>query len=135
MALNDVYFQKDDEGWMQDLLHCIKTGREIDIDDQNNSKRSQHYLKSAEEMIALFSDLPESIENTIKIANDCQLELIDQVLLPHFECPDGLSPEAYLEKLVWEGMNENTRSLLLIFASGLNLNLRLSIKCNTPFIS
>ena len=107
VALNDVYFLKDDEGWMQDLLHCIKTGREIDIDDQNNSKRSQHYLKSAEEMIALFSDLPESIENTIKIANDCQLELIaDQVLLPHFECPDGLSPEAYLEKLVWEGMNE-----------------------------
>ena len=107
VALNDVYFLNDDEGWMQDLLHCIKTGREVDIDDQNNSKRSQHYLRSADEMIALFDDVPDAIENTVKIANECQLELIaDQVLLPRFECPDDLSPEAYLEQLVWEGVNE-----------------------------
>ena len=93
VALNDVYFLNDTDGWMQDMLHCIKTGREVDIDDQNNSKRSQHYLKSADDMIQLFSDLPDAIENTVKIAEQCQLELIaDQVLLPHFKCPNNASP-------------------------------------------
>ena len=94
VALNDVYFLNDTDGWMQDMLHCIKTGREVDIDDQNNSKRSQHYLKSADDMIQLFSDLPDAIENTVKIAEQCQLELIaDQVLLPHFKCPNNASPK------------------------------------------
>jgi DNA polymerase-3 subunit alpha len=107
VALNDVYFLTNEDGWMQDMLHCIQTGREIDIDDQNNSKLSQHYLKSDEEMIELFKDVPEAISNTVKIANECDLELIaDQVLLPRFECPDDLTPEAYLEKLVWEGIHQ-----------------------------
>ena len=87
VALNDVYFLTNEDGWMQDMLHCIQTGREIDIDDQNNSKLSQHYLKSDEEMIELFKDVPDAISNTVKIANECDLELItDQVLLPRFEC-------------------------------------------------
>ena len=47
VALNDVYFMNSDEGWMQDLLFCIKTGREVEIDDQNNSKRSNHYLQNS----------------------------------------------------------------------------------------
>ena len=93
VALNDVYFMKSDEGWMQDLLFCIKTGREIEIDDQNNSKRSNHYLRTAEEMKTLFSDVPDAIENTVVIAEQCNVELIsDQVLLPKFDCPDELSP-------------------------------------------
>ncbi|MBL6722739.1 MAG: DNA polymerase III subunit alpha [Candidatus Margulisbacteria bacterium] len=112
VALNDVYFIDGADGWMQDMLHCIKTGREIDIDDQNNSKRSQHFLKPAVDMVALFADLPEAIENTVKIANQCQLELIaDQVLLPRFECPDGLTPEAYLKQLVWKGIEQKYTSI------------------------
>ncbi|MEK9726960.1 MAG: DNA polymerase III subunit alpha, partial [Candidatus Margulisiibacteriota bacterium] len=107
VALNDVYFLSSDDGWMQDMLHCIQTGREIDIDDQNNSKVSQHFLKTEDEMLALFEDVPEAIANTVNIAQECQLEMIaDQVLLPRFECPDGLTPEAYLETLVWEGIHQ-----------------------------
>ena len=83
-------FLQSSDGWMQDMLHCIQTGREIDIDDQNNSALSQHYLKSADDMIALFEDVPQAIQNTVKIANECQLEIVaDQVLLPRFECPDS----------------------------------------------
>ena len=105
VALNDVYFLTADDGWMQEMLHCIQTGREIDIDDQNNSKVSQHFLKSEADMLALFEDVPEAIQNTVKIAEQCQLEMVaDQVLLPRFECPDDLSPEVYLEKLVWEAL-------------------------------
>ena len=85
VALNDVYFMKDDEGWMQDLLQCIKTGRQIETDDQNNSKRSQHFLRTEQQMIDLFSDIPEAIDNTVYIASQCNLELkSDQVLLPNF---------------------------------------------------
>ena len=58
-------------------------------------------------MIALFEDVPQAIQNTVKIANECQLEIVaDQVLLPRFECPDNQTPEAYLEALVWDGINE-----------------------------
>ena len=107
VALNDAFFLKSDEGWMQDLLQCIKTGREIELDDQNNSKRSQHFLRSEAEMLDLFSDLPEAISNTVKIAKQCNVEMVsDQVLLPRFECPDNLSAEDYLKKLVWEGVEE-----------------------------
>jgi DNA polymerase-3 subunit alpha len=107
VALNDVYFLSSDDGWMQSILHCIQTGREIDLDDQTNSKLSQHFLKSSDDMMALFSDVPEAIQNTVKIANQCQLEIAaDQVLLPRFECPDQLTPEAYLEQLVWTGIRE-----------------------------
>ena len=133
VALNDVYFLKNDEGWMQDLLQCIKTGREIDIDDQNNSKRSQHYLKTPQEMVDLFSDLPESIENTVKIANECQLEIIaDQVLLPHFECPDGLTPEAYLEQLVWEGMHQKYTEITTDIRQRVEFELEIINKMQYP---
>jgi DNA polymerase-3 subunit alpha len=133
VALNDVYFLKNDEGWMQDLLQCIKTGREIDIDDQNNSKRSQHYLKTPQDMVALFSDLPESIENTVKIANECQLEIIaDQVLLPHFECPNGLTPEAYLEQLVWEGMHQKYTDITTDIRQRVEFELEIINKMQYP---
>jgi DNA polymerase III subunit alpha len=107
VALNDVYFLNNDDGWMQDLLRCIKIGKEIDLDDQNNSKRSQHGFKTNEEMQALFSDIPEAIQNTVLIANQCDVEIVaDQVLLPHFECPNNMAPEDYLEQLVWIGIEE-----------------------------
>lgn len=107
VALNDVYFLHENEGWMQDLLQCIKTGREIEIDDQNNSRRSHHFMRSEADMLALFQDVPDACENTVKIAQSCQLELVtDQVLLPHFECPNGMRPEAYLEELVWKGIHD-----------------------------
>ena len=66
VALNDVYFLTNEDGWMQDMLHCIQTGREIDIDDQNNSKLSQHYLKS-DEMIELFKDVPMPLVIPLKL--------------------------------------------------------------------
>ena len=80
-------------------------GRELD-EESHNYELHERDFKSADQMIDIFKDYP-AISNTVKIANDCAIEFVtDQVLLPNFDCPDGLSPEAYLEKLVWEGIDE-----------------------------
>ena len=85
-------------------------------------------------MLALFEDVPEAIQNTVKIAEQCQLEMVaDQVLLPRFECPDDLSPEAYLEKLVWEGINLKYSDITQEIKDRVAFELILSKKCNTRF--
>ena len=61
-------------------------------------------------MTELFSDLPEAINNTVKIATQCNVEMVsDQVLLPRFECPDNLSAEDYLKQLVWHFRFKNVK--------------------------
>ena len=106
VALNDVYYLTPDDSILQAILRCIQMGRELD-EESHNYELHERDFKSADQMIEIFKDYPEAISNTVKIANDCAIEFVtDQVLLPHFECPDGLSPEAYLERLVWEGIDE-----------------------------
>jgi DNA polymerase-3 subunit alpha len=67
----------------------------------------QLYFRSPEEMKQVFSELPEAIENTIKIANKCQLELeFDQLHLPHFKTPSGEDNEPFFKNLVQEGIKK-----------------------------
>lgn len=106
VATNDVYYLKKDDANLRDVLACIQTGRKLDSLSRFGSESQEHYLKSADEMAQIFSDCPEAVQNTEVIAKKCNIEIeTGQVMLPEFECPDGLSGEAYLEKLVWEGVN------------------------------
>ena len=91
---------------LREILFCIQTGKQLDT-DRLDMDAKEHYFKSPQQMADLFSDIPEALENTKKIADACQLTIeMDQVLLPQFDCPDNLSSEAYLEKLVWEGIDK-----------------------------
>ncbi len=106
VATNDVYDLNPGETELRQILNCIQTGKRIDeetrIGDQDDS-----YFKSADEMVGLFHDIPEAIENTLKIAQSCALEIeTEQVLLPRFECPDKMTSEAYLNQLVWQGVQK-----------------------------
>ncbi len=106
VVTNDVYYHTRDTAYVRNVLSCIQMGRKLE-DDRFRFESEEQYLKTPEEMTALFSDLPEAVANTVKIANKCSIEIeTGQVLLPDFACPDGLSSEDYLEKLVWEGIDK-----------------------------
>jgi DNA polymerase-3 subunit alpha len=105
VALNDVSYLTKEASYIKDVLSCIQTGKLVHEETRGRNQTEELYFKTADEMAALFQDCPEALENTVKIANQCQLKLeTEQVKLPRFECPDNLSSEDYLEKLVWEGI-------------------------------
>ena len=107
VATNDVHYLKQDDAQAHDVLLCIQTGKKVSDDDRMEFPNDQFYFKSQEEMKELFSDYPEAIENTAKIAKRCNLDFdFEQTLLPDYEVPEGESLESYLRKLVYQGAHE-----------------------------
>jgi len=74
VATNDVYFPKTDMYEAHDALICIAEGAYVDQQEPRRRLTAQHYFKSQEEMVTLFADLPEAIENTIEIARRCAFQ-------------------------------------------------------------
>ena len=104
IATNDVHFIRKEDARAQDILMCIQTGKKYADQDRMRFETDEVYLKSPEEMSALFEDYPEAIENTVKIADMCNVELeFGRSVLPQFDIPGGLTPPEYLRKLCMEG--------------------------------
>ncbi len=100
VATNDCHYIYQRDAAAHDVLICIGTGSNIDEPNRMRYQGDQYYLKSAEEMQALFSDCPEALKATLEIAERCNLELhFNQTHLPHFEPPEGKTQEGYLEEL------------------------------------
>jgi DNA polymerase-3 subunit alpha len=103
VATNDVHYLNKDEAYAQEVLLCIQTQRVIFEKNRPLSMLDipDFYFKSAEEMKGLFIDLPEAIENTLKIADQCQIEIpYGKWVLPKFPIPDNLTVEQYLRQLI-----------------------------------
>lgn len=106
VALNDVYYLTPEASVLREILRCIQTGRELD-EETHQYERHDRDFKSEEQMLDIFKDYPEAIANTVAIADKCDVTFVtDQVLLPHFECPNQKTPEEYLEELVWQGIEQ-----------------------------
>ena len=71
VATNDVYFPDTKMYEAHDALICISEGAYVDQQDGRRRLTPQHYFKTQAEMVALFADLPEAIENTVEIAKRC----------------------------------------------------------------
>ncbi|MFN7002791.1 MAG: DNA polymerase III subunit alpha [Roseinatronobacter sp.] len=85
VATNDAYFPKADMYEAHDALLCIKEGAYVDQSAPRRRLTPQHYLKSPEEMAALFADLPEALENTVEIARRCAFKASKRPpILPRF---------------------------------------------------
>ncbi|HIK72236.1 MAG TPA: DNA polymerase III subunit alpha [Gammaproteobacteria bacterium] len=94
---------------------CIQKGQTLDDPRRSKEYVENQYLRSSDEMKELFIDLPEALENTVKIAEKCNLDLeLGKFYLPDFEVPDGQSREDHLRELSKEGLN---RRILQISAS------------------
>ncbi len=103
VATNDVHYIEKEDAYAQEILLCIQSQRTILEQNRPLSmyENPDYYFKSASEMKGLFLDLPEAIENTVKIADECDLEIpYGKWILPNFETPKGMKPEDFLRELV-----------------------------------
>lgn len=104
VATNDVHYLNKEDAEIHDILLCIQTGSKLNDKDRLRFKTDEFYFKSEEEMSKIFGNIPEALENTIKIAEKCNLELpLNKVILPVFEVPEGETLDSYFERLCWEG--------------------------------
>ncbi len=112
VATNDVHFLSQEEFVAHEARVCIGMGRVLEDPERPKNYSDQQYLKTAEEMVELFSDIPEAIENTVEIAKRCSVELkLGTYYLPKF--PTGDMDEAeYLCKVSREGLEERLDVLL-----------------------
>lgn len=108
VATNDAHYLQPEDAAMQDVLICIGTGKTVDDEDRLKMASDQLYLKSGDEMAALFRHVPEAIANSLEIADKCQLELtLGRAALPTFRpVPEGMTSADYLAELCSSGLDE-----------------------------
>ncbi|PIR73640.1 MAG: DNA polymerase III subunit alpha, partial [Candidatus Moranbacteria bacterium CG10_big_fil_rev_8_21_14_0_10_35_21] len=107
VATNDVHYVKKDDAGIQDILLCIQTNRKVTEENRMNLMDFELYLKSPEEISACFKENPEALSNTQEIAQKCKLEIkLGETQLPHFDVPEGFTPETYLRKLCEDGIQK-----------------------------
>jgi len=112
VATNDVHYASPDDAEVQDILVCIQTNTTIDDTKRFHMSGNTYYLKSAEEMAALFPDLPEALRNTRVIAEACTLNLdFNRLHLPRVAVPEGIDVDDYLAKKCWEQLPRLYRPL------------------------
>lgn len=105
VATNDNHYVKSDDAEAHDILLCI--GTQTTVDTPNRKLKMidspDFYLKSTDEMVSAFAQYPEAIENSVKIADQCNLEIeLGKWKMPIFDVPDGHTSESYLKELVEE---------------------------------
>ena len=104
VATNDVHYLKKEDAELQTILMCIQMNKTLSEKSDVAFATDEFYLKSTDEMYELFSDIPEALENTVKIAEMCNFEFsFDKIMIPAFHAPNGLTPKEYLKKLCDEG--------------------------------
>ncbi|MDD2215246.1 MAG: DNA polymerase III subunit alpha [Eubacteriales bacterium] len=107
VATNDVHYICQEDATAHDILLCIQTAKNIDDEDRMRFPNDQFYLKSEEEMSRLFRDYPQALENTAKIAEECQVEFtFGKLHLPEFQAPDKKENNIYLRELCEEGIRK-----------------------------
>ncbi|MFZ3301318.1 MAG: DNA polymerase III subunit alpha [Microgenomates group bacterium] len=108
VATNDAHYIKKEDAPAQDALVCISTGKNVaDTKRLRYIDNPDFYIKSPDEMIANFPDLPDAIENTVKIAEKCNVEIpIGSWSFPKYNLPEGKTDAGYLEELALESLPE-----------------------------
>ncbi len=107
VATNDVHYIRKEDAEMHDVLLCIQTGKTLEDPDRMRFSTEEFYLKTEEEMFEIFSNVPESLSNTVLIAEKCNFDFeFGNIHIPYYEVPDGLTAAEYLYKLGIEGLNK-----------------------------
>ena len=107
VATNDVHYINKKDSKSHDILMCIQTGKTVEDKNRRRYPSDQFYLKSADEMYNMFSYVPEALENTVKIAKECNYDYkFHESKLPSFPLPDGREPYEYLKEHCYLGLIE-----------------------------
>ncbi len=104
VATNDVHYVAPEDAYTHEVLLCIQTN--TTINDPNRMRYGpSFYLKTPEEMAALFPEVPAALSNSLTIAEQCNLDLrFDKYYLPPFDVPEGYDAESYLRHLCEDGL-------------------------------
>ena len=106
VATNEVCFLKADDFNAHEVRVCIRDGRALDDPRRPHLYSEEQYLRSPEEMVALFEDVPEAIENTVEIAKRCSLDLVlGKNFLPDYPVPEGMSIGDFLAQESRKGLD------------------------------
>ena len=106
VATNDIHYVMDTDEEAHDILLCIQTGKKKNDVDRMRYDGGQYYLKSPEEMEALFPYAKQALENTGKIAARCNVEIVfGEQKVPKFKVPEGYTSESYLRAICEEGLH------------------------------
>ncbi len=107
VATNDVHYVNQEDASAHDLLLCIGTNSSIYDERRMKMAGDFFYLKSSEEMAELFSDIPQAVENTERIAEMCNLKLeFGRLHLPEIELPEGKTADQFLADLCYQGLHQ-----------------------------
>lgn len=113
VATNDVRFLKSSEFGVHEARVCIGEGRTLDDPRREHRYSEQQYLRSAEEMCELFSDVPEAITNTLEIAKRCTLTIqMGKYFLPEYPIPNGMTEADFFRHISEEGLEKRLDRLL-----------------------
>ena len=112
IVTNDVHYVRKEDAKAQDVLMCIQMNKYVNEDGSLGFGTDEFYLKSAEEMQKIVPNIPEAMENTLEIADKCDVELeFGKLHLPAFAVPEGYTHEQYLEMLVRKGIKARYENL------------------------
>ena len=110
VATNDIHYVNAKDWEAHDFLLCIQTNKKLKDEDRMRYEGGQYYLKSPEEMEALFPYAKEALENTYKIAQRCNVEIVfGEQKVPKFDVPAPYDAYGYLEHLCREGIKRRYR--------------------------
>lgn len=104
LATNDSHYVAPEDAQAHDLLLCIGTRATLDDPNRFRFNGSGYWLRSPAEMRALFSDIPEACDNTLAVAERCNVSFEHRDLLPRFPVPDGWTEELYFRTEVYRGL-------------------------------
>ena len=119
VATNDCHFLRAEDHAAHDVLICIGTGRKRDEPGRMTYSK-EHYFKSEDEMLERFGWIPESVTNTVEIAERCSVKIdMGQHFVPAFPVGEGETTESYFRKKVAEGFAERRKEWVRLAAEGL----------------
>ena len=104
VATNDLHYVEKDDHTAHEALLCVQTGTNLNDPRRFKFESQEYYLKSSSEMRRIFSELEDAADNTLLIAERCEINFEKQDLLPRFPVPEGETEAGWFEKEVWKGM-------------------------------
>ena len=119
VATNDVHYLRQGDAQPHDVLLCIGTGKTVNDAQRLRYHGDQFFLKTADQMAAVFGDYPEALKNTVRIAERCDVTIPSgQNHLPSFAVPDGFTVDSYFEHVVREGFKARLPRLMRLASEG-----------------
>jgi DNA polymerase-3 subunit alpha len=136
VATNDVHYVKKEHAAAHDVLLCIQTGAKITDENRMRYHGPEFYLKTTEEMAALFKDVPDALATTLEIAEKCNLKIaLGENKYPAYNVPEGETREGYLRRLCFEGLEKRFGERAKEPALRERLDFELDVLIKTGFTS